>query len=68
VSAVEAVFDLIEQHPERLQEVTGIAQSGRPASSPDGRSRVIREIMLFLHGDGVGTSRAMRIYKQDLRQ
>ena len=25
--------------------------------------RVVREIMLFLHGHGVGTSRAVRIFK-----
>ncbi len=36
----------------------------RAGSSPAGPSRrLIREIMLFLHSNGVGTSRAVRIYK-----
>ena len=39
-------------------------EAGRRASSPAGPSRrSIREIMLFLHGHGVGTSRAVRIFK-----
>ena len=60
----EAVFDLIEQHPERLQEVTGIGTK-RAARIIAGwaEQKVIREIMLFLHANGVGTSRAVRIYK-----
>ena len=28
-----------------------------------GRSKAIREIMIFLHSHGVGTSRAVRIFK-----
>ena len=60
----EAVFDLIEQHPERLQEVTGIGTK-RAARIIAGwaEQKAIREIMLFLHANGVGTSRAVRIYK-----
>ena len=60
----EAVFDLIEQQPERLQEVTGIGVK-RAARIIAGwaEQKVIREIMLFLHANGVGTSRAVRIYK-----
>jgi exodeoxyribonuclease V alpha subunit len=59
-----AVFDLIEQQPERLQEVTGIGTK-RAARIIAGwaEQKVIREIMLFLHANGVGTSRAVRIYK-----
>src|SRR5215208_2015428 len=60
----EAVFDLIEQEPARLREVTGIGPK-RAARIVAGwaEQKVIREIMLFLHSNGVGTSRAVRIYK-----
>ncbi|WP_158744911.1 ATP-dependent RecD-like DNA helicase [Acidisphaera sp. L21] len=60
----EAVFDLIEQEPTRLREVTGIGPK-RAAKIIKGwaEQKIIREIMLFLHANGVGTSRAVRIYK-----
>src|SRR5687767_11216272 len=60
----EAVFDLIEQEPERLREVAGIGPK-RAARIAAGwaEQKAIREIMLFLHSNGVGTSRAVRIYK-----
>jgi exodeoxyribonuclease V alpha subunit len=60
----EQVFDLIEQEPARLQEVPGIGP-GRAARIVEGwaEQKVIREIMLFLHANGVGTSRAVRIYR-----
>jgi exodeoxyribonuclease V alpha subunit len=60
----EAVFELIEQQPARLREVTGIGPK-RAARIIAGWAdqKVIREIMLFLHAHGVGTSRAVRIYK-----
>jgi exodeoxyribonuclease V alpha subunit len=60
----ETVFDLIEQEPGRLREVTGIGPKRAEriiAGWTD--QKVIREIMLFLHSNGVGTSRAVRIYK-----
>jgi len=60
----EAVFDLIEQEPHRLREVTGIGPKRADrivAGWAD--QKVIREIMLFLHSNGVGTSRAVRIFK-----
>jgi exodeoxyribonuclease V alpha subunit len=60
----DAVFDLIEQAPDRLREVTGIGPK-RASKIIAGwaEQKVIREIMLFLHAHGVGTSRAVRIYK-----
>lgn len=60
----EAVFDLIEQEPDRLREVTGIGPK-RAERIVGGWAdqKVIREIMLFLHSNGVGTSRAVRIFK-----
>src|SRR5881394_1486107 len=60
----EGVFEIIEQEPGRLREVTGIGPK-RAGQIIAGWSeqKVIREIMLFLHSNGVGTSRAVRIYK-----
>src|SRR3954469_13685407 len=60
----EAVFDLIENEPARLREVGGIGPK-RAERIVKGWAdqKVIREIMLFLHGHGVGTSRAVRIFK-----
>src|SRR4051812_19015939 len=60
----EAVFDVVEQEPERLREVDGIGPK-RMARIVRGwaEQKVVREIMLFLHAHGVGTSRAVRIFK-----
>jgi exodeoxyribonuclease V alpha subunit len=60
----ETVFDTIEAAPERLREVTGIGPV-RARRITDGwaEQKVIREIMVFLHSNGVGTARAVRIYK-----
>jgi exodeoxyribonuclease V alpha subunit len=58
------VFDIIETEPHRLREVSGIGPKradGIAAAWAD--QRAIREIMIFLHANGVGTSRAVRIYK-----
>jgi exodeoxyribonuclease V alpha subunit len=60
----DAVFDIIEQEPGRLREVTGIGpKRAERIVSGWAEQKVIREIMLFLHSNGVGTSRAVRIYK-----
>src|ERR1019366_9092647 len=59
-----AVFDTIERTPERLREVDGIgAVRARSISAGWADQKVIREIMVFLHGHGVSTSRAVRIFK-----
>jgi len=60
----EAVFEIIEQEPNRLREVTGIGpKRAERIIAGWAEQKVIREIMLFLHSNGVGTSRAVRIYK-----
>src|SRR6201981_1644711 len=60
----EAVFDVIQQEPDRLREVTGIGpKRAERIIAGWAEQKVIREIMLFLHSNGVGTSRAVRIYK-----
>jgi exodeoxyribonuclease V alpha subunit len=60
----ETVFDTIEAEPERLREVTGIGpvRAGR-ITAAWAEQKVVREIMVFLHSHGVGTARAVRIYK-----
>jgi exodeoxyribonuclease V alpha subunit len=60
----ETVFDVIQQEPSRLREVTGIGpKRAERIIAGWAEQKVIREIMLFLHSNGVGTSRAVRIYK-----
>jgi exodeoxyribonuclease V alpha subunit len=60
----ERVFDIIEAAPDRLREVTGIGQV-RAKRIIEGwaEQKIIREIMVFLHSHGVGTARAVRIFK-----
>ncbi|MDQ2103122.1 SF1B family DNA helicase RecD2 [Azospirillum isscasi] len=60
----EAVFDVIEQEPDRLRQVTGIGpKRAQRITAGWADQKVIREIMIFLHSHGVGTSRAVRIFK-----
>jgi exodeoxyribonuclease V alpha subunit len=60
----DAVFDVIENHPGRLRQVPGIgARRAGDIAKGWAEQRAIREIMLFLHDYGVGTARAVRIYK-----
>ncbi|WP_211108605.1 SF1B family DNA helicase RecD2 [Azospirillum baldaniorum] len=60
----EAVFDVIEQEPDRLRQVTGIGpKRAQRIIAGWADQKVIREIMIFLHSHGVGTSRAVRIFK-----
>ncbi len=60
----EDVFEIIEQEPGRLREVTGIGpKRAERIIAGWAEQKVIREIMLFLRSNGVGTSRAVRIYK-----
>src|SRR6201997_282393 len=55
----ETVFEVIEQEPRRLREVTGMGpKRAERIIAGWAEQRVIREIMLFLHSNGVGTSRA----------
>lgn len=58
------VFDVIETAPERLRDVAGIGplRAERIVASW-AEQKGVREIMVFLHAHGVGTSRAVRIYR-----
>ena len=59
------MFDVIEAEPHRLlREVAGIGPKRADGIAAGwAEQRAIREIMIFLHAHGVGTSRAVRIYK-----
>jgi exodeoxyribonuclease V alpha subunit len=60
----KAVLDIIEASPERLREVAGIGpKRAERIQKGWAEQKVVREIMLFLHSHGVGTSRAVRIFK-----
>ena len=60
----EQVFDAIEQTPERLQEIDGIGpKRAESIVAAWADQKAIREIMIFLHSHGVGTLRAVRIFK-----
>lgn len=54
----DGVFEVIEQEPNRLREVTGIGpKRAERIIAGWAEQQVIREIILFLHSNGVGTSR-----------
>ncbi|GJD47462.1 ATP-dependent RecD-like DNA helicase [Methylobacterium crusticola] len=57
-------FAVIEATPERLTEVAGIGPT-RAARlvAAWAEHKVVREIMIFLHAHGVGTARAVRIFR-----
>lgn len=60
----EKVFDIIEAAPDRLREVDGIgAVRVRRITEAWAEQKIVREIMIFLHSNGVGTARAVRIFK-----
>ena len=64
----EKIFEIIENHSARLEEVEGIGPKRRKQiKAAWAEQKVIRHIMVFLHSNGVSTSRAVRIY-QDLRR
>lgn len=60
----ENVFDVIENDPDQLQTITGIGPKRAQAIIAGwAEQRAVREIMIFLHTHGVGTSRGVRIFK-----
>jgi exodeoxyribonuclease V alpha subunit len=60
----ERTFEIIEGDPERLRTVAGIG-TRRAAQIMAGwaEQKTVRDIMVFLHDHGVGTARAVRIFK-----
>lgn len=60
----ESVFEVIELTPERLLTLDGIGKKRQEkVTSAWAEQKVIRGIMVFLQSHGVGTARAVRIYK-----
>ncbi len=60
----DAVFEVIEQTPDKLKEVDGIGPvRAKTIAAGWADQKAIREIMLFLQSHGISTSRALRIYK-----
>src|ERR1022692_2770043 len=60
----EGVFDIVEKASARLEDVDGIGPKRRlRIKAAWAEQKVIRNIMVFLHSNGVSTSRAVRIYK-----
>jgi exodeoxyribonuclease V alpha subunit len=60
----ESIFDIIEKESGRLEDVGGIGPKRRQKIKEAwAEQKVIRNIMVFLHSNGVSTSRAVRIYK-----
>jgi exodeoxyribonuclease V alpha subunit len=60
----DKVFDVIQTAPSRLREVDGIGpRRAERIVAAWAEQKIVREIMILLHSLGVGTSRAVRIYK-----
>jgi len=60
----ESVFTVIETSPERLATLPGIGPKRiQKITSAWAEQKVIREIMVFLQSHGLGTARAVRIFK-----
>jgi len=60
----ERIFDIIESESARLEEVEGIGPKRRKRIKDAwAEQKVIRQIIVFLHSNGVSTSRAVRIFK-----
>ena len=60
----EKVFDIIDGHSARLEEVDKVGpERRRRIKAAWSEQKVVREIMVFLHAHGASSSRAVRIYK-----
>ena len=60
----DQVFEIIENQPDRLTELPGIGPKRKErVTAAWAEQRAVRDIMVFLQAHGVGTARAVRIYK-----
>jgi exodeoxyribonuclease V alpha subunit len=58
------VFDIIENEPNRLTELDGIGHKRKnKVTEAWAEQKAVRNIMVFLQTHGIGTARAVRIYK-----
>jgi exodeoxyribonuclease V alpha subunit len=60
----EEIFNIISNYSARLEEIDGIGPKRRSQiKAAWAEQKIIRDIMVFLHSQGVSTSRAVRIFK-----
>lgn len=60
----ESVFDVLDNTPERLQEVAGIGKKKKKLIlSSWAEQKTVRNIMVFLQSHGIGAARAVKIYQ-----
>ena len=60
----DQVFDVFENEPERLAEVSGLGKKRRQQILEAwSEQKAVRDIMVFLQSHGIGPARAVRIYK-----
>ena len=60
----ERTFQIIDRDPDRLTDIDGIGPTRKKKITEAWQEqKAIREIMVFLHGHRVSTSRAFRIFK-----
>ena len=60
----EKIFDVIDQESKRLQEVEGIGSKRRlEIKASWEKQKTVREIMVFLHQNGISTAKAVKIYQ-----
>lgn len=58
-------LEVLDNHPERLEEIEGIGPKKRQGISRSwAEQRSLREVMLFLQSHGVSTAYAVRIFKK----
>ncbi len=61
----EKTFEVIEESSQKLESVQGIGKGRRQKIKESWKKqKSVRDIMIFLHENGISTSRALRIHKQ----
>ena len=58
-------LEIIEAEPDRMREVSGIGEFRAERLSGWAEEKAMRDIMIFVHSHGGGTSRAVRILNQE---
>lgn len=60
----EGIFDVIEHESKKLEQVEGIGSGRRERiKAAWEEQKVVRAIMVFLHSNGISTSKAVRIHR-----
>ncbi len=59
------IFEVLDNNPEKLKNIRGIGPAKRnQIAEAWTKQKAIRDIMVFLQSHGVGTAKAVRIYKK----